>query len=163
MGASSGCKPLPPAPALIHSVPVSSRLRSTRRHRAAVTICSLLYADACPPLRTPERAAQALALGEHLGVPGAVRLHAVGFPRWCGRLVCLHAAHSANCGTLCYADLLTLLASLVSLARRACGSGAGDVCSRPAAPSRAAGGASCCSALPGWMHRMAYVCGQSAS
>lgn len=35
----------------------------TRRHRAAITICSLLYADACPPLRAPERAAQALALG----------------------------------------------------------------------------------------------------
>lgn len=34
-----------------------------RRHRAAVTLCSLLYADTVPLLRTPERAAQALALG----------------------------------------------------------------------------------------------------
>jgi hypothetical protein len=44
-------------------VPAMGALGRTRRHRAAVTICSLLYADACPPLRTPERAAQALALG----------------------------------------------------------------------------------------------------
>lgn len=38
--------------------------RRVRRHRAAVTLCSLLYADSVPLLRTPERAAQALALGE---------------------------------------------------------------------------------------------------
>jgi hypothetical protein len=34
-----------------------------RRHRTAVTVCGVLYADVSPALRTPERAAQALILG----------------------------------------------------------------------------------------------------
>lgn len=44
-------------------VPSMSVLGRVRRHRTAVTICSLLYADTIASLHTPERAAQALALG----------------------------------------------------------------------------------------------------
>ncbi|KAL4448640.1 hypothetical protein ABPG75_005859 [Micractinium tetrahymenae] len=44
-------------------MPAMGSLGRVRRHRAAVTLCSLLYADTVPLLRTPERAAQALALG----------------------------------------------------------------------------------------------------
>ncbi|KAL4857828.1 Importin-11 [Chlorella vulgaris] len=44
-------------------VPSMGVLGRVRRHRAAVTLCSLLYADTCPAMRSPDRAAQALVLG----------------------------------------------------------------------------------------------------
>jgi hypothetical protein len=50
-----------------HPAAVSACCR-VRRHRAAVTLCSLLYADTCPAMRSPDRAAQALVLGACVGI-----------------------------------------------------------------------------------------------
>ncbi|PSC67511.1 importin-11 isoform X1 [Micractinium conductrix] len=44
-------------------MPALGTLGRVRRHRAAVTLCSLLYADSIPLLHAGPRAAQALALG----------------------------------------------------------------------------------------------------
>lgn len=48
---------------LLTPLPLCPLCCRVRRHRTAVTVCSVLYADASPALRTPERAAQALTLG----------------------------------------------------------------------------------------------------
>lgn len=138
-----------PAPAILpqHSMGVRGRSltsgasplaslppRRVRRHRAAVTICSLLYADACPPLHTRERAAQALVLGALPAagcVPGSSLLA------------------GPDCSGLWSTGRLThpLVPSWCRLCRRARGAGAGKLCARPAAAGGHAGallsGAAC--------------------